>query len=40
LFLGLSVWALADSERRAAAPGLKPLRLLRAPGKVSSVDNS
>jgi len=34
----LSVWTLADCKGRAAAPGLTPLRLPRAPIKKS--DNS
>jgi len=32
--------ALADCEWRAAAPGLKPRRLPRAPRKVSSLDGN
>jgi len=36
VFAEISVWTLADCEWRAAALGLKPLRLPRAPGGVET----
>jgi len=36
-FWALSVWTLADCEWRAAAPGLKPLRLPRARNSLAGV---